>query len=178
MIAWPISPITDLTSAKSTLIKPLAVISSAMLWTALVTTSLAASNASSSEMSGPRNVSRFSLGTTIIESALSRSSSKPVSAIRFLLSPSNEKGSVTTATVKTPRSRAILATVGAAPVPVPPPIPEVIKSMSAFPIAAAISSLLSSAACLPIAGSAPAPRPLVRFAPSLMTFSGGNLERA
>ena len=178
MIAWPISVITDLTSAKSTLIKPLVVISSAMLCTALVTTSFAAANASSSVTSGPRKVSRFSFGTTIIESALSRSSKRPVSAIRILLSPSNENGSVTTATVNTPSSRAIFAIVGAAPVPVPPPMPEVINSISALPIAAAISSRLSSAACLPMAGSAPAPRPLVRFAPSLRMLSDGNLASA
>ena len=60
---------------------------------------------------------------------------------------------------------AISATTGAAPVPVPPPIPAVMNTIFAPFIAAVISSLLSSAAFLPISGFAPAPNPLVSFSP-------------
>ena len=55
---------------------------------------------------------------------------------------SNSKGFVTTAIVKIPISRAMLAITGAAPVPVPPPIPQVTNTMSAPLIASAISSAL------------------------------------
>ena len=45
--------------------------------------------------------------------------------------PSNWKGLVTTPTVRMPRSRAALAMIGAAPVPVPPPMPAVMNTMCA-----------------------------------------------
>ena len=45
--------------------------------------------------------------------------------------PSKANGLVTTATVKAPSSRAICATMEAPPVPVPPPMPAVMKTMSA-----------------------------------------------
>ena len=64
-----------------------------------------------------------------------------------------------------PRSFAILATTGAAPVPVPPPIPAVINTISA-PVSTSVrASLLSSAARVPTSGLAPAPIPLVAFSP-------------
>ena len=44
--------------------------------------------------------------------------------------PSNPNGDVTMATVSAPTSRAIRATTGAAPVPVPPPSPAVTNTMS------------------------------------------------
>ena len=80
--------------------------------------------------------------------------------------PSNENGLVTTATVRMPSSCATSATTGAAPVPVPPPMPAVMNSMSAPSIASAMRSRSSIAASRPISGLAPAPRPLVRFEPS------------
>jgi hypothetical protein len=83
---------------------------------------------------------------------------------RFL--PSKPKGLVTTPTVRAPQSRATWAMTGAAPVPVPPPMPAVTKTMSAPEIASAICWMLSSAARRPISGLAPAPRPLVRAPPS------------
>ena len=49
----------------------------------------------------------------------------------------------------------------AAPVPVPPPMPAAIKSISAPSIAEDNSSFASNAASLPFSGSAPAPRPFV-----------------
>ena len=45
--------------------------------------------------------------------------------------PSKANGLVTTPTVSAPQSRAICAMTGAAPVPVPPPMPAVTKTMSA-----------------------------------------------
>ena len=89
----------------------------------------------------------------------------PSSARVILLRPSNVKGFVTTATVNIPCSLAISAIIGAEPVPVPPPIPAVIKSMSASFIAFAITSRSSIAACSPIPGSPPEPKPLVIFVP-------------
>ena len=55
----------------------------------------------------------------------------PLSAARARLPPSISKGRVTTATVRMPSSLASCATTGAAPVPVPPPMPAVMNSMSA-----------------------------------------------
>ena len=91
--------------------------------------------------------------------------------MRFL--PSKAKGSVTTATVRIFMSRAIFAITGAAPVPVPPPMPAVMNRRSVSFIASVSKSLLSSAACLPISGSAPAPRPFVRALPICILFSQG-----
>src|SRR5690606_6266874 len=64
-----------------------------------------------------------------------------------------------------PSSRAISAITGAAPVPVPPPMPAVMKTRSAPSIARRTSSRDSSIACRPISGRAPAPRPRVSFLP-------------
>ena len=89
----------------------------------------------------------------------------PISACLILLFPSNGKGLVTTPTVNMFIDFATSATTGAAPVPVPPPIPAVMNTMFAPLIASEISSLLSSAAFLPISGLAPAPNPLVNFSP-------------
>ena len=55
----------------------------------------------------------------------------PSSACAERIFPSKEKGRVTTPIVSAPRSRAIFATMGAPPVPVPPPSPAVTKTMSA-----------------------------------------------
>ncbi len=74
------------------------------------------------------------------------SSISPASACFRRLLPSKWKGLVTTATVSAPSDRAMSAMTGAAPVPVPPPIPAVTNTMSAPSSAWAISSRLSSAA--------------------------------
>ena len=89
----------------------------------------------------------------------------PFSAAARRRLPSNAKGLVTTPTVNAPTSLAHSATIGAAPVPVPPPIPAVINTISAPDIASVISSLLSSAAFFPISGFAPAPSPFVSLSP-------------
>ena len=62
-------------------------------------------------------------------------------------------------------SRAISATIGAAPVPVPPPIPAVINTMSLPRRTAAIASRLSSPDFCPISGLEPAPFPWVILSP-------------
>ena len=55
----------------------------------------------------------------------------PFSACARRRLPSKENGLVTTPTVKAPISLATSATIGAAPVPVPPPMPAVTNTMSA-----------------------------------------------
>ena len=63
-------------------------------------------------------------------------------------------------TVKSPFSRANWAITGAAPVPVPPPIPAVMKTISVSSVNSLLSSsLLSMAASRPTSGSVPAPNP-------------------
>ena len=69
--------------------------------------------------------------------------------------------------VRIPISFAALAITGAAPVPVPPPIPAVMKHIF-VPVSKILvrSSRLSFAASRPISGSAPAPSPSVSETPS------------
>ena len=90
----------------------------------------------------------------------------PCSATNCFFLPSNKKGLVTTATVNIPISLAICAITGIAPVPVPPPIPAVKKTISAPCKTSLIRSLFSSAANLPISGLVPAPKPLVNSTPN------------
>ena len=92
--------------------------------------------------------------------------SKPASATLILPGPSNIKGLVTTATVKIFKSFAAFAITGAAPVPVPPPIPAVTKTIFAPCNKLIISFIDSSAAACPISAFAPAPKPLVKLAPN------------
>ena len=92
--------------------------------------------------------------------------SNTFSIVPSALGKSHEvKGLVTIPTVRISNSRATRATTGAAPVPVPPPIPAVINTMSVPSSIARISSIDSSAARAPIWGFAPAPKPLVIFSP-------------
>ncbi len=62
-------------------------------------------------------------------------------------------------------SFAARAITWAAPVPVPPPIPAVMKTIFAPFNKSIISFKDSSAAACPISSLAPAPRPLVKFKP-------------
>jgi hypothetical protein len=71
-----------------------------------------------------------SLGITNKVSQFLFNSSTPSLALIFLFGPSKANGLVTTPTVKAPHSFVILAIAGAAPVPVPPPIPAVINTIS------------------------------------------------
>ena len=160
-MAVPISRITVRTSAKSTLIRPGRVISSAMPCTAPSSTSLAALKASSREMPRPSTFSNLSLGMVIRESTFLDSSSIPWAAKPIRFFPSKENGLVTTATVRIPISRATSATIGAAPVPVPPPMPAAMNTMSEPVSSSRSASLSSMAASRPTSGLAPAPRPLV-----------------
>ena len=104
-------------------------------------------------------------------STTSFNASIPERAFFILCFASKRKGFVTTPTVRIPISFAILAITGAAPVPVPPPIPQVTKTMSAPCRAAVISSALSSAALVPISGFPPQPKPFVSFSPMGMELA-------
>ena len=64
-------------------------------------------------------------------STLLRNLSIPASAFLARVFASNLNGFVTTPTVSEPCSLASSATTGAAPVPVPPPIPQVTNTISA-----------------------------------------------
>src|SRR6056297_2274212 len=108
---------------------------------------------------------RFWLGMMISVSTTFCRASMPASACFIRLPPSNWNGLVTTPTVRTPSSRAACAMIGAAPVPVPPPMPAVMKHMCAPARWSTISSMVSSAAAAPTDGRAPAPRPSVTFTP-------------
>ena len=68
------------------------------------------------------------------------------------LSPSKWNGLVTTPTVRMPSSRTARAMTGAAPVPVPPPMPAVMKTMWEPARCSRISSSDSSAAPRPDLG--------------------------
>ena len=102
------------------------------------------------------------------------SASMPLLAFFFRCRPSKVNGLVTTPTVSEPMSRATWAMTGAAPVPVPPPIPAVTNTMSAPPSTSASRAASSMAAAAPISGLAPAPRPLVRLLP-IWTLVGARL---
>src|SRR5262249_29636600 len=92
--------------------------------------------------------------------------------------PSKWKGFVTTPTVRMPFSRAARATTGAAPVPVPPPMPAVTKHIWVLDRWSKISSMHSSAAARPTSGWEPAPRPSVTCAPSWISRSDFDIVSA
>ena len=163
--AVPASFMIVRTSAKSRLISPGSVIRSVIPWTPWRRTSSAILNASSIEVDLSSTSSSRAFGITIAVSQLRRSSSTPASACALRFVPSNGNGVVTMPTVSAPSSRAIRATTGAAPEPVPPPSPAVTKTMSEPRSACLIWSYDSSAAALPILGSDPEPRPFVRSRP-------------
>ena len=90
----------------------------------------------------------------------------PASAICMRFCPSKLKGLVTTPTVRMSSSRATRAITGAAPVPVPPPMPAAMNTMCEPSIASEICASASSAAARPTSGRAPAPSPCVTPMPS------------
>ena len=115
----------------------------------------------------------------INESTWSLSFSIPIWACSFLILPSKPNGVVTIPTVRIFISLAIFAITGAAPVPVPPPIPAVINTIFVFTFNIdMISSELSSAAFSPTSGFAPAPNPSVRFTPNCILFGTPLLFKA
>ena len=135
-----------------------------MPWIPWRSTSSATRNASE-RLTLPTVSSRRSLGMMISVSTESFRFMIPLTALFMRTFPSKAKGFVTTPMVRMPISFAHSATIGAAPVPVPPPMPAVIKTRSAPLSASVIVSRLSSAALRPTSGSAPAPNPLVSFSP-------------
>ena len=180
--AWPMPFITARTSAKSRLIWPGTVMMSLMPCTAWRSTSSATRKASDTGVLRATVWSSRSLGIAITESTHSWSWARPSMAWAMRRLPSRPKGSVTTATVSTlplspPSWPAIEATTGAAPVPVPPPRPVVMKTMSAPSSASQIFSVSSTAACRPTSGLAPAPRPLVSL-PPIWILTGARLLRS
>ena len=110
------------------------------------------------------NSRRRLLSRMTTESAFFLSASSPSSALssRAL---STRNGEETIAMTIAPSLLAISAIVGEAPVPVPPPIPAVMKTRFAPFNKSAISFLDSSAHCFAISGYPPAPNPLVSAFP-------------
>ena len=119
--------------------------------------------------------SSLSFGTTRMASTLFFRRSIPSWAFLALTLPSNVNGFVTTAMVSAPSSLAHCAATGAAPVPVPPPIPQVTNTISAPCSAAVISSELSSAAFAPTSGLPPQPSPFVSFSPICIVVAASDL---
>ena len=111
-------------------------------------------------------------------STSARSSSMPFSAWPLRRRPSKPNGRVTTPMVSAPSERAIFATTGAPPVPVPPPSPAVTNTMSAPLRTSSISSVWSSAALRPTSGSAPAPSPRVSSRPMSSLTSASLISSA
>ena len=176
--ALPAPRIMDSTSAKSTLISPDSVTMSEMLFTPWRRISSPMRNASRiGNFLSIVSISRW-FGTTITESAASRSSSRPSSATVERRCPSKSNGRVTTAIVSAPRSFACEAMSGAAPVPVPPPIPAVMKTMFAFSTIVCRSSLSSSAAFRPTSGLAPDPKPSVVLRPIVICVAPRQVNSA
>ena len=163
--AIPVSFIIVLTSAKSKFTVPVTAIKSDIPCTPCLNTSSAILNASFIDVFLSIICNNLSFGITTNASTLPFKLSIPRSACESLFFPSNVNGFVTTPIVNIPISFADCATIGAAPVPVPPPIPAVTNTISAPRKVSAISDLFSSADCAPISGLAPAPKPLVIFSP-------------
>ena len=111
-------------------------------------------------------------------STASFNSFKPSTEFAILFLPSKVNGRVTIATVRAPLSLAARAITGAAPVPVPPPIPAAIKTRFAPVTILLISSMLASAAFLPTLGSPPAPKPPVICSPRTIRFGALDVAKA
>ncbi len=141
-------------------------------------TSSAILNALSTLVLSLATVSRRSLGMTISVSTFSFNRWTPLSACTDRRRPSNENGRVTTPIASEPAARAISAITGAAPVPVPPPSPAVMNTMSAPLTISSISSLWDSAAVRPTSGSLPAPSPRVRSRPMSSLTSASLINNA
>mmetsp|Transcript_18528 Transcript_18528/g.28070 ORF Transcript_18528/g.28070 Transcript_18528/m.28070 type:complete len:283 (+) Transcript_18528:619-1467(+) len=175
--AVPASCMTLRTSAKSTLINPGLTMISEMPTTPCLKISSATRNDASSGVFSGMISSNLLFETIITVSTCSLNLSIASVACLILLRPSNANGLVTMPTVSAPLSLLISATTGAAPDPVPPPMPEVMKQRSAPETMADISSRDSSAARRPMLGSPPAPRPRVTEEPMLRIWAPLALER-
>ena len=109
---------------------------------------------------------------TMRVSTFSRRRWMPSSAWFERRRPSKANGRVTTPMVRAPRPLAVSAMTGAAPVPVPPPLPAVMKTMSAPFSTSSISSRCSSAAMRPTSGSLPGTEPTGQGAPDVELYVG------
>ena len=157
MMAVPALVMIIFTSAKSVLISPGTVMRSVMPCTPCRRTSSAILKALTMVVLSLDTVSSRSFGMTMRVSTFSLRIWIPFSACTARRRPSKVNGRVTTPMVSAPSALAISATTGAAPVPVPPPLPAVMKTMSAPFSASSISARCSSAAWRPTSGSLPAP---------------------
>ena len=128
--ALPASLMIVRTSAKSRLMSPGSVTRSEIPCTPWRSTSSATRKASTIAVCLSSTASSRLLGTTISVSTSPASAPTPSSACSPLRVPSKPKGFVMIATVSAPSSPAMRATMGAAPLPVPPPAPAVMKIMS------------------------------------------------
>src|SRR3954453_6080206 len=169
--AGPASFMIVRTSAKSRLISPGSVTRSEMPCTPWRRTSSATRNASTIDVPLSRIDSSRLLGTTISVSTSSASALTPSSAWSRRREPSKPNGLVVTPTVSAPSSREIRATTGAAPVPVPPPEPAVMNTMSEPLSSALILSCSSIADWRPSSGLEPEPSPRVNSEPMCTVMS-------
>ena len=167
MMAVPALLMIIFTSAKSVLISPGTVIRSVMPWTPCMRTSSAILKALTIEVFSFDTVSSRSLGMMMRVSTFSFRFWMPFSAWTERRRPSKVNGRVTTPMVSAPSALAISATTGAAPVPVPPPLPAVMKTMSAPFSASSISARCSSAARRPDLGIAPGAEAPGQLAPDV-----------
>mmetsp|Transcript_30227 Transcript_30227/g.30711 ORF Transcript_30227/g.30711 Transcript_30227/m.30711 type:complete len:293 (+) Transcript_30227:633-1511(+) len=178
--AVPAFAMIDLTSAKSTFTSPGLTMISVIPTTPCLRISSATKNASVKGVPSGTICNNLSFDTTISVSTASFISNIASLACCMRFLPSNPNGFVTTPTVSAPASFAHSATIGAAPDPVPPPMPAVTNTKSAFSTMAIISSLVSWAARPPICGFPPAPRPRLSTFPifSLLDGSARLLDNA
>ena len=167
-----------LTSAKSVLMRPGVVIRLVIPATPCNSTSSALRKASSRLVLSVATESNRSFGIMIRVSTLSFNLLIPDSAWSDRRRPSKPNGRVTIPTVSAPAARAISAMIGAAPVPVPPPSPAVMNTMSAPLTNSSISARDVSAASRPISGSLPAPSPRVSSRPISILKSASLISSA
>mmetsp|Transcript_3463 Transcript_3463/g.4823 ORF Transcript_3463/g.4823 Transcript_3463/m.4823 type:complete len:313 (-) Transcript_3463:420-1358(-) len=179
MSAVPASFMTARTSAKSTLTNPVLIIISLIPTTPCRSISSATKNASVTGVLSGTILKSLSLLTTINVSTCFLSCSIAASACFIRFRPSKAKGLVTTPTVRQPQSSLeISATMGAAPLPVPPPMPAVMNTISAPEHMCLISFPFSSAEDSPTEGIPPAPRPRVTSRPMLRRLGAKDFARA
>mmetsp|Transcript_6368 Transcript_6368/g.8647 ORF Transcript_6368/g.8647 Transcript_6368/m.8647 type:complete len:228 (+) Transcript_6368:751-1434(+) len=165
MMPLPAFCITARTSAKSTFTNPGLMMISEIPMTPWRKISSAYKNASCTGVFSGTMSKSLSLLITIRVSTESWSALMASDACIARRRPSKPKGLVTTATVSAPVLLEISATMGAAPDPVPPPMPAVTNTKSASLITSSTWRALSSAALRPTIGSPPAPSPLVTISP-------------
>jgi hypothetical protein len=131
---------TERTSAKSRLIRPGMTIRSVIERTPCCSTSSASWNASLKVGLGLGDQEQVLVGNDDQRVDVLLQLLDARSAARMRRVPSNRNGLVTTPTVRMPLSRAALAITGAAPVPVPPPMPAAMNTMLQPSSARSISS--------------------------------------